>query len=53
MPEDLLHDQRIRDRGDQAQSAPQRGQTGQHVQPEGALHENGPRLVVRPARRLA
>jgi len=48
MREDLLHHGRILDRGDQTQPAAA-ARTGQHVQPEGALHEHGPRLIARPA----
>lgn len=49
MDEDLLHDGWIRDGGDQARAAAAEG-TGQRVQAEGAPHEHGPRLIVRPAR---
>jgi hypothetical protein len=41
MREDLLHDGRVPNAGDQAQPAAAAG-TRHHVQPEGALHECGP-----------
>ncbi len=49
MGEDLLHDGSIRNGGDQAQPAAA-ARTRQHVQPEGAMHENRPRLIARSTR---